>query len=74
VRAWRVAAPPWAACAPRLAPGCSLRGGYSALFQALLSAIGVSGSVPGIEAPPTPSAAAAAHILARSGTHSLKFA
>jgi WD40 repeat protein len=71
VRGWRVAAPPWAQCAPR-APTCSLRGGYTALLAALLGG-GTGGWLAGsaIEAPPTPpptpGAAAAAQVLARGG-------
>jgi hypothetical protein len=71
VRGWRVAAPPWAQCAPRV-PTCSLRGGYAALITALLGG-GAGGWLTGgaIEAPPTPpptpGAAAAAQVLARGG-------
>jgi WD40 repeat protein len=59
VRAWRVAASPWASCAPR----CGIRGGYSILAAML-------GLSPSIEAPPgpaSPGAAAAAGVLARGG-------
>jgi hypothetical protein len=67
-----VAAPPWAACAPR----CSLRGGYAALLAALLGSTASGGA---LEAPPTPpstpGAAAAAQVLARGArTHQGKYA
>ena len=64
VRAWRVAASPWASCAPR----CGVRGGY-AILAAMLGLGSAS-----LEAPPGPAqpgAAAAAAVLARGRTSSM---
>jgi hypothetical protein len=66
VRAWRVAASPWASCAPR----CGVRGGYS-ILAALLGLGASSGSLEAPPLPASPGASAASAVLARGRTNSL---